>query len=49
MRRDSASFETGKSLKVVSRGGGEWALPVEETPGGSGFLGLFTGSSVFGL
>lgn len=24
--------EKGKSLKMVNQGGGEWALPTEETP-----------------
>lgn len=49
MRRDLASCETGKSLKVVSKGGGEWAQPTEETRDRTGFLGLFTGSSALGL
>lgn len=41
-----ASSETGQGLKLVNRGGGEWAPPTEEALGRTGILGLFRGNLV---
>lgn len=44
-----ASSEMGQGPKMVNKGGGEWTLPMEDTLGKTGILGLFRGSLVLGL